>query len=119
MNYDWVYPEIGRLISRRRNQLELTQEQLAPQVELSRTSVANIERGRQKILVHQLLAFAHALNVEPLALLPQSKSPTPAKSDVKYPTDINARQRAQLARLLDDPPTTTRQGETDAKQTKR
>jgi len=38
---------------------------------LSRTSIANIEAGRQKILLHQFLDLAAALEVPPFALLPE------------------------------------------------
>jgi hypothetical protein len=47
-------------------------------VGLSRTSIANIEAGRQKILLHQLLDLAAAVEVHPSALLPEEiLSPDP------------------------------------------
>ncbi|UVK50158.1 helix-turn-helix transcriptional regulator (plasmid) [Mesorhizobium sp. AR02] len=119
MNHDWVYPEIGGLIRQRRKQLKLTQEQLAPQVGLSRTSLANIEGGKQKVLVHQLFAFASALGIEPADLLPRPARHVAAADEVKFSTKLPAHQRAQLAQLLMDEPTTAKGGETVAKQAKR
>jgi transcriptional regulator with XRE-family HTH domain len=68
-----LYREVGSKIREGRERLGLTQEALAKQVGLSRTSITNIEQGRQTILVHQLVAFAQLLNLEPNALLPPSK----------------------------------------------
>src|SRR5437879_5983184 len=74
-----LYREIGSKIREGRERLGLTQEALAKHVGLSRTSITNIEQGRQTILVHQLVGFARALNVEPAALLPPSKTEPVAK----------------------------------------
>jgi len=66
-----VYFELGRLIREARDQRGLTQAELAASVGLTRTSVSNIEKGRQKMLLHTLYDFAGALGIEPKALLPQ------------------------------------------------
>lgn len=58
---------------RRRQIAGLSQEALAKRVGMSRTSVTNIEKGRQQIPLHMLYAFADALGVEPAALLPDKK----------------------------------------------
>ena len=50
----------------------LTQEELGARVSLSRTSITNIEKGRQKILLHTLADIAEALQVAPVKLLPQN-----------------------------------------------
>jgi transcriptional regulator with XRE-family HTH domain len=49
----------------------LTQEALASQVSLTRTSITNIEKGRQKFLLHTLFDIASALGVPPGTRLPQ------------------------------------------------
>lgn len=49
----------------------MTQEELGRRVGLSRVSIVNVEKGRQHLAVHQLYAFAKALNVKPEALLPR------------------------------------------------
>jgi len=66
-----VYFELGRLIREARDQRGLTQAELAASVGLTRTSVSNIEKGRQKMLLHSVYDFAGALGIEPKALLPQ------------------------------------------------
>ena len=48
---------------------KLSQEQLAKAANLSRTSVVNIESGRQKLLVHNLFQISKALKVLPTELL--------------------------------------------------
>ena len=64
-----LYKQLGETIRARREKAGMTQEGLAKAVRLSRTSVTNIERGRQQLLVHQLLDFATALRAKPHELL--------------------------------------------------
>jgi transcriptional regulator with XRE-family HTH domain len=49
--------------------MNLSQEQLAKASQLSRTSIVNIEAGRQKLLVYNLFQIAAALKSTPGALL--------------------------------------------------
>lgn len=53
-----------------REKTELTQERLAARVGLSRTSIVNVEAGRQRVPLHQLYRIAGALGMEPADLLP-------------------------------------------------
>lgn len=69
------YAELGRRIREARESTGLTQEALASLVSLTRTSITNIERGRQKLLVHTLVDIAVALKASPESLLPQSNFP--------------------------------------------
>ena len=68
------YEEVGRRIrdARKRRNPPFTQEQLADQVKLTRTSITNVEKGRQKFLLHTLSEIAAALEVHPASLLPES-----------------------------------------------
>ncbi len=50
--------------------MPLTQAELGGAVGLTRTSITNIERGRQRILVHTLFEIAAELGIEPRDLLP-------------------------------------------------
>jgi transcriptional regulator with XRE-family HTH domain len=67
------YVEFGERLKEAREKAGLTQQQLAAQAGLPRTSVTNIERGGQKIALHQMVIFAGALGLEPAALLPDGE----------------------------------------------
>lgn len=66
------YRELGDRIRRHRERVGqgMTQEELGRRVSLSRTSIVNIEKGRQHLAAHQVYIFAAALKVRPEALLP-------------------------------------------------
>jgi transcriptional regulator with XRE-family HTH domain len=64
------YREFGDRLRLSRQAKGMSQAEVAPGVGLSRTSVANIERGRQRMSLHLLMEFARILDVEPADLLP-------------------------------------------------
>lgn len=64
-----IYRLLGAKIEQTRTMLGWTQQELAKKVCLSRGSVANIELGRQRILLHDVERFATAFNMQPKALL--------------------------------------------------
>lgn len=68
----YFYTAVGRLVREARDKAGLTQEALASRVGLTRTSVTNIEKGRQKLLLHTFCDLAGALGVSPDALLPEN-----------------------------------------------
>jgi transcriptional regulator with XRE-family HTH domain len=74
---DWFYRGFGTKVRQARGG-GLTQEELAARVKLSRTSIANIEAGRQRVPLHMLHVFAQALGVAPESLLPAHEQPEPA-----------------------------------------
>ena len=65
-----LYRAVGLRVRERRAALGLTQDALAEVVGTSRSSIANLERGRQYVPLHGLLAVAQALNVDLADLLP-------------------------------------------------
>lgn len=67
------YDELGRRLRRARLAAELTQEQVGALVGLSRTSVTNIEAGRQQIPLHLLVRLANAVGVSASELLPEDE----------------------------------------------
>ena len=74
-----IYRILGQQIAARRRYLKMTQSALADKVHMSRASIANIESGRQNVLLHHLYRFAKALNISEVAdLLPV---PTPVHPD--------------------------------------
>lgn len=64
-----IYTQIGARIRMSRDFAPLTQAELADLVGLSRASIANIETGRQRIMIHQLGVFALVLGVPLTAFL--------------------------------------------------
>jgi transcriptional regulator with XRE-family HTH domain len=97
-----LYEALGSLIRRRRRALDLTQDELASRLGISRGALANIETGRQNFLLHQLYRFASELEIDVHSLLPVMGS-SPAGPDgetLPLPANLTARQRQQVARLL-------------------
>jgi len=65
-----LYEIVGRRVREARKAVKLTQEDLAARVNLTRTSVTNIEKGRQKLLLHTLFELAAELKVPVTQLMP-------------------------------------------------
>ena len=88
-----IYRAIGEAVAAARNahHPRLTQQELAARTNgaISRSALANIERGRQRVSVHHLYAIAAALDIRPHDLLP------PMKAVPNIPID--------LAEVADDP----------------
>lgn len=82
-NHQVFYEEVGRRIrdARKRRKPPLTQEALAKLVSLTRTSITNVEKGRQKLLLHTLADIAAALHVDPVTLMPQSSAEAECQLD--------------------------------------
>jgi transcriptional regulator with XRE-family HTH domain len=91
---DRLYTEFGKSLRRHRQARSLTQEQLGAQIGLSRTSIVNIEGGRQHVLLHQIMALARALGLSARDLLP-SQSPRDAGSQLE-PVDLPSGTEEQL-----------------------
>lgn len=64
------YVKLGKNIREARERRGLTQASLASLIQLTRSSVANVERGRQKLLAHHLARVAKALRFSADELLP-------------------------------------------------
>jgi DNA-binding XRE family transcriptional regulator len=58
-----IYQMIGRNIYQLRKQRKMTQEFLAHQLQLSRTSISNIEKGKHRIQIHIIYKIAEILCV--------------------------------------------------------
>lgn len=102
MNPPLLYLRLGQLIRDRRRGLGLTQERFASQVDLSRGSLANIETGRQRVLVHQLYVIAEQLDVELVALLPdpdEVKDLQPL-DNLPFSENVSIESRRKIADLL-------------------
>jgi transcriptional regulator with XRE-family HTH domain len=67
---DSLYRLFGNRVRELREEKKVTQEELGRRVELSRTSITNIEKGRQRVLLHQMVEIASALDASPRDLMP-------------------------------------------------
>ena len=110
-NSDELYHVLGRRVRRRREQLDRTQDELAAQVGLTRTSITNIEQGRQKIQVHMLYSLAAALDTAVIALLPLIPAGTRNRADIEaqLPPGLDLAEQEWIIRILTQP-----EGNTDA-----
>jgi len=78
-----IYRAFGKAVATRRKKLELTQSDLAGRVGISRASVANIESGRQSVLLHHLYALASALECAKVSdLLPAPTRTSNREEDI-------------------------------------
>ncbi|MEY9981435.1 MULTISPECIES: helix-turn-helix domain-containing protein [Bradyrhizobium] len=79
-----LYRLFGDRVRELRETRSVTQEELARRVQLSRASITNIEKGRQRVLLHQLIEIADALDAKPSELMPspQSQSDPTMRQDV-------------------------------------
>lgn len=101
-----IYIALGAVMRRRRKELGLTQEQLAGALGLVRASVANIETGRQRVLLHTFIEITEQLGLTLEAALGRASSrplygAAVAKADElaaikKHITDYSARQIARM-----------------------
>lgn len=65
-----IYRTIGERIRARRSELGFSQTQLGQKVSLTRSSIANIEAGRQRPMLHTVMQIADELNLQLQDLLP-------------------------------------------------
>lgn len=55
-----IYQRLGKAIAAERKHQEMRQEDLAKKIGISRAALANIEAGRQRILLHHVVAIEKA-----------------------------------------------------------
>ena len=101
----YIYKELGQNIRRYRKKAHRTQDQVAAVIGMSRASLANIEAGRQQVLLHHLFAIADALDLDsPVVLIPLSSGSTPHDGilpDLPLPKDgLSDKQRLEIMQLM-------------------
>lgn len=72
---DAIYIIIGDTIRQQRRNANMTQQELAARLGLLRTSISNIEAGRQRLPIHTLCAIASLFHI-PVSTLFQEVSLT-------------------------------------------
>lgn len=69
-DFDEIYREVGRKIRQTRENQHLSQDSLAQRLGISRTSMVNIEAGRQRTPLHVLWQTAELLETKLTLLIP-------------------------------------------------
>ncbi len=69
-NPEAIYRVFGQKLRELRLRKQIPQQELATLSGLTRASVANIESGRQRVLLHQAVEFAEALGVSLAEIVP-------------------------------------------------
>lgn len=96
-----MYRQLGSRLRTRRDALRMTQQQLADKVGVSRASIANMERGRQNVLLHHLYVLADALEMSgPADLLPTAMKDDKAADVEITGSPISDRERASVNEFL-------------------
>lgn len=78
-----LYCEIGGRIRAERGALGFSQVELAKEVGLTRTSIINIEAGRQRLPLCTLYSIANALGISVFCLLPSNLTQEECADDLE------------------------------------
>jgi len=101
MAIDPRYLTFGEAMAFRRRQLKLKQSDLAARVRMSRASIANIERGRQNVLLHHACDIAAALQLARVDdLLPAEPRASLEDQVLAVSADVSAKAKAQLTDMI-------------------
>lgn len=60
-----IYVQVGQRLRMLRQMAGISQDEVAVSVGLTRTSIVNIESGRQRVLMHDIAKLAKAVRVSP------------------------------------------------------
>jgi len=61
---------VGYMIAKKRKALKMNQKEFAEKLEITRTSIVNIEKGRQRLSIEKLSKICFILNVKSKHILP-------------------------------------------------
>ena len=105
---DTLYSMLGERIKKRREEVGLRQEALAKKINMSRTSISNIESGKHQIPLSKLYLLSNVLKYEIHFLLPTYEDINEymddfESSDIKTiltQKDLDKKEREDLEDLL-------------------
>lgn len=99
-----LYRVVGAKIRDARSRTNLSQGEIARRLNLSRSSVTNIENGNQRISLLDLYKLADTLNVDITDLLPTkhdlSRPPNRAVEKIDSADDFSAKEKKELKRIV-------------------
>ncbi len=102
MSEEKLYRALGTAVAARRRILGLTQSDVAASIGLTRATLANIEAGRQGVLLHHLYRLASALrlgsilDLTPPSIGPAQEPAPPRLDDV----EVTESDRTQIEAVL-------------------
>jgi len=85
----YFYIRLGHLIKIARVKAKKSQDTLAKHLGLSRVSIVNIEKGRQKMLIHDLVLTAQFLDVSLTDLVPLNFDSSENTLEINLKNKIN------------------------------
>src|SRR5438094_6529647 len=95
-----MYREVGKLICAYRRKKKFSQASLAQHIGHTRTSVTNIEAGRQRIPLDLLFRIAEILETDLRSLLPTSTATLPPEVEKRVPKQYDEAQLRALTRIV-------------------
>lgn len=102
--HDPLYETVGERIASARAATGVSQAKLAQVVGVTRASIVNIERGRQRAPLHLLWQIAAALKIDMVSLIPIEREL--AARDA--PVQLDAKVVAYIEQAAQDDPATKR-----------
>lgn len=76
-----LYSILGERIKVKREELNLSQAELAEKINLGRTSISNIEKGKQQTPLHIIYSICSKLNTDVQSILPTFSEIEEARQD--------------------------------------
>ena len=103
-DFDEIYRGVGRKIRQTRENQHLSQDSLARQLGISRTSMVNIEAGRQHTPLHVLWQIAELLETKLILLIPSPEELLAPQSQ----TVLDKEMMKQIEEVANGDPATIR-----------
>lgn len=101
VNKDLFYSIIGKRLVKARKASSMTQENAATELNLSRVSIVNIEKGRQHVSLIQLWILAKAYHVTLQSLIPEESHLT-KKSGIVFDIESKRLEEATSKKSVSD-----------------
>lgn len=97
-----LFQYIGQRLRERRQAIDVTQADLAQRLGILRSSLANIESGRQRVPLITLYRLCFELNSDLTSMLPSVDTIVPRNTIVVTPESAPPKTLAIINRLLDN-----------------
>lgn len=83
----YLYDFVGSKIKDLRNEVDISQQELANKLNLSRVSIVNIEKGRQQLSLHFLYEIARIFDKDIVFFFPSLEPPSTMSSKIQKEVD--------------------------------